>query len=87
MARNFDHHQPELAGPASDAKSVAPNDGADLPDGPCRALYLGTAGNLKVTMLDGTAIDLPNHPAGYASLRVKRVWATGTTAADIRALY
>lgn len=87
MARKFDDHQPGLTSPASDAKIVTPNDAADLPDGPCRGLYIGTAGNLKVTTLDGTAVDLPDHPAGYAPLRVKRVWATGTGALGIRAMY
>ena len=75
-----------LEAPADDAAVVAPDDATDLPNA-TRALYIGTAGDLKVTMAKGTVVTFPSHPAGYASLRVKRVWATGTLAAGIRALY
>lgn len=70
-----------------DAKTVTPNDGSDLPDGPARGLYIGSAGDLTVVMLSGSQCTFPNHPVGYAPLSVTRVLATGTLASGIRAIY
>lgn len=68
-------------------KVVTPDDETNLPDGACRGLYIGVAGNLTVIHIDGGTCDYPNHPVGYAPLSVVRVLATGTTASGIRALY
>jgi hypothetical protein len=50
------------------------------------ALYVGTGGDVKVDMedTDDTAIVFSNVPAGTVlPIRVKRVYATGTTASNI----
>jgi hypothetical protein len=53
----------------------------------CHALVIGTAGNLSVLVKGGTQRDLLGVPVGVLHLQVKRVRATGTTAANITALY
>lgn len=76
-------------GPYYDAKAVTPSDTADLPDGPCQALYCTSPGNVNVDLESGTTIVIAME-AGWqnlAQLRVRRVRATGTTATDILALY
>lgn len=76
-----------LEGPSARAVAVAPDDVTDLTT-PCRGLYIGTGGDLRVGMLwGGAVIDFKNCPAGLLlPIRVKRVYATATSAADIVAL-
>lgn len=74
--------------PARAAEAVTPSDTDDLPNY-AKALYIGTAGDLVVTltnMADGTFVTLADHPAGYAPIQVKRVWEA-TAALDIVALF
>lgn len=68
--------------------TVTPADGADLPT-MAYGLWVGGAGTLTVTFLEtGTNITLSAVPAGtYIPIAVKRVWATGTTATLIVALW
>lgn len=66
---------------------VTPNDDADLPNGPCWSLMIGTAGDIKVTDLAGNTNVIPGVPAGEFPVKVKRVWNTGTTAQNIAAFY
>lgn len=78
----------ELSDPANEAQPVVPSDTADLPR-VTRSLYVGTAGNI---VMQGGDDDAPrtwkNVPAGsFLPFRAKRIMATGTTAADILALY
>ncbi len=83
MTDRFADFQPSLSGPASTGFSVVPNDAADLPEA-TRALYVGTGGDLAVTMLSGAELVLAGLPDGsLLPLRVVRVRATGTTAAAI----
>ena len=74
------------------AATVTPSDSVDL--GPidggfphARGLYISTAGALKVTTAGGDVLTLPGVSAGHLYLAVRRVWATGTTAAGIVALF
>jgi hypothetical protein len=55
----------------------------------CRALYIGTGGNLAVRMSDGTAVTFTNVAAGIFPIQVDMVKAagSGTTASGIIALY
>lgn len=70
------------------ARPVTPNDARDLPDGASRGLYVGASGDLTVVLAAGGApVTLVGHPVGYAPLQVRRVLATGTTAASLVALY
>lgn len=59
---------------------------ADLPDGECRALLVGTAGTANLTEDDGTERDNVPLVAGYNYLVCKQV-RLGGTAANIWALY
>jgi hypothetical protein len=78
---------PRIGDPAEDALPVTTSDATDLSLGVCHALLIGTAGNLSVLVKGGTQRDLLGVPAGVLPLQVKRVRATGTTAANITALY
>lgn len=51
-------------------------------------LYVGGAGNLKVTTAQGTDVTFPSVPAGFVlPVQVIRVWATGTAATSIVRIY
>jgi len=54
-----------------------------------RALYIGTGGTLKVTMVDGQNATFTNVPSGtILPIQVTKVWSTGSvTVAGILALY
>ena len=55
---------------------------------PTRAVWVGGAGNLAVTYLDGTTDTLLGVPAGtMLNLRVTQVLSTNTTATNISGLY
>lgn len=75
-----------LSRPAGAIKTVTPDDSNDLPDGLCRSLLIGTAGNLKVTDASGNTVTIPV-PVGYNPLQIRRVWSTSSTASNIFALY
>lgn len=73
---------------AADAQVVAPNDGADLPDGPCIALYVGVGGNIRIITAMNTDVTFVGvGSSGLLPVRAKKVFATGTTATNIIALY
>lgn len=75
-----------LSSPITGAAAVTPNDATDLPE-VTLSLYVGTAGSLKVTMFDGSVVTYPAIAVGRHGLRVRRVWATGTTATGLVAEY
>ncbi len=75
-----------LSSPITGAATVTPNDSTDLSE-TTLSLYIGTAGALKVTMFDGSVVTYPDITAGRHHLRVKRVWATGTSATGLIAEY
>ncbi|MEL7030188.1 MAG: hypothetical protein AAGL49_13510 [Pseudomonadota bacterium] len=83
----FKSAQAGLDSPASKIVPVSPNDGADLPDGVCRALLVGASG--AATVVDASGAERAAVPlqAGYNPLRVARVKATGLVASNIWALY
>ena len=64
------------------AAAVSPNDATDLAE-ITTSLYIGTAGTLKVTMMDDSVVSYAAVVAGRHPLRVKRVWANGTSATGI----
>lgn len=66
--------------------AVTPDDDADLPGGETRALILGTAGDVRVTMANGSQGVLPLQ-AGFNQLSVRRVHATDTTVDNVIAVY
>lgn len=78
-----------LSDPAQHAAAVVPNDAVDLAQA-TRGIYIGVAGNLTVTMvgdLDGTSVTFLAAPVGVLPVCVKRVWATGTAATNLLALW
>lgn len=50
-------------------------------------LYVGTAGDLKVTMSNGRDVTFNNVSAGFQPIHVLKVFSTGTSAANIIALW
>jgi hypothetical protein len=51
-------------------------------------LYIGTGGDLKVTMIGGQTVTFANVPNGaFMPIQVKRVWDTDTNADNIIALF
>ncbi len=88
MTDPFSTTSPGLAGPAGHAFAVTPDDGADLAV-VTRGLYVGTGGDLSVILKgDSAAVSFVGVPSGAVlPLRVARVRASGTTAADIVGLY
>lgn len=72
--------------PASAVEEIVPDDAADIPN-VSLALNVATPGTVRVTTLDGDTVDVQVAAGVAFPLRVTRVWATGTTATGIRALY
>ncbi len=76
-----------LESPARNAESLTPNDGADLVN-TTRSIYIGAAGDVAVHMAGTTSpVIFRAVPIGVLPIRADRVLATGTTAADLIALW
>lgn len=74
--------------PAEDYFAVSPNDSTDLPNGPCRALYIGVTGDVTVTSVHGNTVLFTGMLGGMEhAIEAARVHATGTDATGIVALY
>jgi hypothetical protein len=87
MSKNtYDGVKRSTLDPAEAAEAVTPSDVTDLAT-LSRALYVGKGGDLSVVMAAGSTVTLKGVIGGSVlALRVARVNATGTTAADIVAL-
>lgn len=75
--------------PALSAASVTPSDSADLPNY-SRMLYVadgGTGQHVKVTTINGSVVTFKNVPTGILMVQAQKVWAAGTTATEILALW
>ena len=75
---------------AQDAYAVTPSDTVNLPNGVCKAIYIGdaAAANVEVMMQGGETVVFANvTPGQVLPIACKRVLATNTTATDILALY
>lgn len=70
------------------AADITPDDATDLPLA-ARAICIGVLGTLKVTHLDGTTVTYTaaQLTLGINPLTAVRVWATGTTATTMKALF
>lgn len=88
MTDYFSTNADQVSAPARRAVAVTPHDSNALSDIP-KALYVGTAGNIAMRGVDGTSDQSwKNVPAGTVlPFRAQYVRATGTTAADLLALY
>lgn len=83
MADAFSKHQSSLNSPAKSASEIAPSDLAALSSA-TRALYVGGAGDVRVTMVGGETVTFRAVPAGcLLPVRVAQLHSTGTTATAI----
>ena len=75
--------------PARNVRAVTPHASDNLPDGPCRSLYVGTEGDVAlIASADDSAVTFVGVAAGtILPVAAKAVRVTGTTADDIVALY
>lgn len=74
-------------GPANHASAASLSDTGNIVTA-TSGLYVGGAGNVKVTMLGGEDVTFSNVLAGtILPIRVSRVWNTGTTASLIILLW
>ena len=71
--------------PAVNVAAVTPHDTNTIET--CRALYIGVSGDVKVTAKDGGTATFLSVPIGILPVMTNQVFATGTTATDIIALY
>lgn len=68
------------------AASITPDDNSDIPT--TIGIYVGTSGDLKVDMADGSTVTLVGLAAGvFHPIMVRRVYEAGTDADDIVAAY
>lgn len=72
--------------PFSSAFAITPDDDNDL-EALTRAIYVGGAGDIKVTTESGDEVTFSAHPEGYLLGRIARVHATGTTATNLVGVY
>lgn len=83
MRDDFGSHAAGLTTPAEHADPITPSDAQDLPRA-TRALYVGQEGNVAVRFVSGDSVVLANLQAGVIyPLRLRRILATGTTAAGL----
>jgi len=88
MTDQFQNNADQVSAPATRAVAVTPHDSNALNDIP-KALFVGTGGNIAMRGVNGAADQSwKNVPSGSVlPFRAQYVRATGTTAADILALY
>lgn len=84
---NFSSFPTTPISPARSATTVVPNDSVNLPN-VSRAIYVGQAGDLSVTLIDGDQVVFESVPAGAVlPIRASGINATGTTASAILSLW
>lgn len=88
MADNFSTLGDSPSAPSTYALAVTPHDSNALTDIP-KALFVGTGGHISMRGKNGAADQLwKNVPSGaILPFRAQYIRATGTTAADLLALY
>lgn len=74
--------------PSRNGVAVTPSDTQNLAGGACRALYIGTTGNVSAVFPDGTQVTFNSIAAGVVlPIQALRINNSGTTASNIVALY
>lgn len=88
MTDQFQNVADQVSAPATRAVAVVPHDSNPLPDIP-KALFVGSGGTVTMRGVAGTSDQVWKNVASGTVLpfRAQYVRATGTTAADILALY
>ena len=72
----------DYTSPRRGAFTITPHDSNALAE-TAYAIYVGVAGDLKVTHVDGSTITYENVPVGWFPVIVSLVFATGTAASDL----
>ena len=85
MADLYGREISQLDSPAQFAAAVTPSDSGDL-GVVSRALWIGEAGDVAVTTAGGSEVTFKG-VSGLLPVRVRRVRETGTTAAEIVAVW
>lgn len=85
MTNPFENRAPSLAGPATDIVPVTPDDSNDLGD-IAIALYVETGGIISCVTEKGGARSVIVADNSILPVGIRRVHATGTSAAGIHAL-
>lgn len=76
-----------LTNPAAGGFAVTPSDSAPLANA-ARGIYVGGTGDLKVDLAGGATLTFAALAAGVLHpLQVRKVYATGTTATNIVAVF
>lgn len=78
-------HSNTLSSPSTDVAPITPDDANDLPH-VTKALNAATSGTVRVTTESGTEADIFIAAGVVFPLRVRRVWASGTSATGLRGL-
>lgn len=86
MTDKFSSYVESLESPPSNVIAVTPDDALDLPDA-SRGLNVALGGAVRVTTTGGTTETLMIAAGGVFPVRATRVWATGTTASGIVAMF
>lgn len=82
----FSNYAAGLESPASHASEVSPSDTNDLANAG-RAINVATAGTVRVTTVMGDIATITVVAGVAFPIRVKRIWATGTTATGLVVLF
>jgi len=87
MTDLYEGTSPGLTSPAIDGENVTPSDSAAL-NNVTRAVYVGSGGALRAEFISGREVTFQALPTGaILPLRVSRIFATGTTASGLVALW
>ena len=87
MADSFSNYASGLNSPGKSHFAITTSDSVDFTNS-FRAIYVGTAGDVVIVALDGTAVTYKNAVAGSViPMRGKRVNATNTTASNLVGIY
>lgn len=78
----------EQSRPARKCVAITPSNTVNFTDGPCRAIYVGSGGNLSVVPPEGSAVSIVGALTGHILwIEAIRVDASGTSAQSLVALY
>lgn len=87
MMDAFKKHSRSLTTPPENAAELTPDDTAILQNA-TRAIHVGGGGDLRVRMLGGEVVTLAGlQPGTMIPLRIRQIFATGTTATAIVGLW
>lgn len=86
MSDSFNKFKSGLGSPASHLAPVTPDDANDLP-ATCRALNVAASGLITITTVGGSTATVYVNAGVAFPVRARRVWASGTTATDIVAMW